>query len=561
MAPRHSARPRPTLTGLTRLASGPLAGSVTCGGGAAVFLIAQMGLLAQIVTDLAFRHQTITAELPYIGVLMACVVLRALFQGAADTLGDYAGQKVTASLRMELLTHLFRVGPVGLVGHESGHIATALSEGIEALHPFIARYTPRAAAMVVTPLLILAVVFKLDGWSCLILAVTGPLIPVFMALVGYSAQSIMDRKWTELLLLGASFLDMLQGLTTLRLFGRTRDGLTLVAHMARSHRRSTMAVMRVAFLTSAVLEFFASLAIALVAVVFGARLLNVTVAFQEAFFVLLLAPEFFMPLRAFSASYHARQNAVSAFGPIGELLALPTLRQERTTPATPPSSPLEAIVLDHIRAGYGEDADILHDLSASLRRDQITLLTGASGSGKTTIMRLLLSLMPPRAGRCFATRTDGRTQPLTDLRIGWVPQHPFLLAGSIADNLRLAHPDASEAELNAALADTALSDVVARLPQGIHSPLGERGAPLSTGQIRRLALARALLGNPELLLFDEPTADLDPDNATCVADTIARAKTGRVCLVIAHRPELARHADHHLTLAHGQWTHQEGDAA
>lgn len=560
MASRHSVRPRQTLTGLTRLASTPLAGAVILGGVAAGFLIAQMGLLAQIVTDLAFRHHTLNSELFYIEILIGCVVLRALCQTGADTLGDYAGQKVTSAVRLDLLSHLFRIGPVGLVSHNSGHIATALSEGIEALHPYIARYTPRAAAMVVTPLLILAVVLKLDWWSCLILAMTGPLIPIFMALVGYSAQNIMDRKWTELLLLGASFLDMLQGLTTLRLFGRTRDGLTLVAHMARSHRRSTMAVMRVAFLTSAVLEFFASLAIALVAVVFGARLLNVTVAFQEAFFVLLLAPEFFMPLRNFSASYHARQNAVSAFGPISDLLALPPLRQKHPAITPAPSSPLKAIVLDHLRAGYGEDADILHDLSAHLQRDQLTLLTGASGSGKTTLMRLLLGLMPPRAGHCFAQREDGSTQPLTELRIGWVPQHPFLFAGSIAENLRLASPDASEADLHTVLADTALHDVIAALPQGLHSHLGERGAPLSAGQIRRLSPARALLGKPELLLFDEPTADLDPHNAAYVAETIIRAVAGRVGLVIAHRPELAQHAHKHLTLAHGRWT-DTGEAA
>ncbi|MXV36956.1 MULTISPECIES: thiol reductant ABC exporter subunit CydD [unclassified Saccharibacter] len=552
MTARLHARAPQTLSRLTRLAAVPLAGSVILGGGGAVFLIAQMGILAQIITDLAFRHHHALNELLYAGLLIGCVVLRALCQGSGDMLGDYAGQTVTSSLRMEAMEHLFRVGPVGLAGQDSGRIATLLSEGIEALHSYISRYMTRAAAMLVTPLLILAMVAKLDGWSLLILAITGPLIPLFMALVGYSAQSLMDRKWTELLLLGASFLDTLQGLTTLRLFGRTRDGLTILAHQTRAHRRSTMAVMRVAFLTSAVLEFFSSLSIALVAVLFGARLLNGTVAFQEAFFVLLLAPEFFMPLRSFSASYHDRQNAQSAFTPIAELFTLPPLCQADCPSST--SAPLQSVQLDKLCAGYGDEPDVLHSLSAHFNRNQLTVITGPSGSGKTTLLRVLLGMMPLRSGQANAQRADGTHCPLESLTIGWVPQSPFLLAGTIADNLRLAAPHATEDALQDVVQQAGMSDIIATLPEGLQTSLGERGAPLSAGQIRRLALARALLRAPQLLLFDEPTADLDAANAAHVADAIAQASSGRVCIVIAHRSDLTRYAQQTLTLSNGSWT-------
>ncbi|MXV45036.1 thiol reductant ABC exporter subunit CydD [Saccharibacter sp. 17.LH.SD] len=562
MAECLRAHPRPTLSGLTNRASLPLALSVTLGGIGATLLIGQMYLLATIVTDIAFRHHTLYQEKTLALLLLLAVMLRALCQAGADSCGDLAGQKATASLRLEVIEHLFQVGPVGLSHQNSGHIATTLSEGIDALQPYIARYMPRAAAMVVTPLLIMAVVLKLDIWSFLILAVTGPLIPLFMALVGYGAQSIMDRKWTELLLLGASFLDMLQGITTLRLFGRSRDSVTLVAHMAHQHRQSTMAVMRVAFLTSAVLEFFSSLSIALVAVAFGARLLNASFAFQDAFIVLLLAPEFFMPLRNFSASYHARQNATSAFKPIIALLKLPALRDLPPTTRPSPLPNIFTLEINDLRAGYGKDEDTLKGVSATFRPNELTVITGASGSGKSTLLRLLLGMMPPRQGSLSLRLTNGRTHTIQDAPIGWVPQRPFILADSISANLRLGAPDASDELLQQILEEVGLWNTITALPNSLQTILGENGAPFSAGQIRRLALARALLGHPQILLFDEPTSDLDEENARLVASCLARTvHTGRISLAITHRHDLLEQAHHILHLSQGRLAPMERSAA
>lgn len=557
----------PTLAGLTRRASRLLAMSVMLGGAAAVLLIAQMGILARIVTDLAFRHHSFAQEYRLAAFLLAAVAARALFQGAADTASDRAALNVTSSLRQEVLAHLFRVGPVGLVGQDSGRIATVLSEGIEALQPYLARYIPRAAAMVVLPLLILAVVFHLDKISFLTLAITGPLIPVFMALVGYGAQAIMHRKWKELLLLGSSFLDMLQGLTTLRLFGEAGRGAELVGRLAEAHRSSTMSVMRVAFLTTAVLEFFSSLSIAAVAVFFGARLIRASVPFETAFFVLLLAPEYFMPLRAFSASYHARQNATSAFQPLLALMALPELRASAgptETPSpyadAPPPPLLVSVEMRDICAGYTvvkdgeaeEGPNVLENVSATFPANALTVLTGASGGGKTTIFRLLLGMMPPRSGTLCGLLVNDQTAPLSTLTVGWVPQAPFLLADTIAANLRLAAPDAPEEELVHAAREAGALAFIEALPQGFDTVLGERGAPLSAGQIRRLALARALLRRPQILLFDEPTADLDEESARVVCNAIGKAVEGRVAVAISHRDDVLRLASQVLRLSQGR---------
>ncbi|TPW35153.1 thiol reductant ABC exporter subunit CydD [Oecophyllibacter saccharovorans] len=579
-ADRNDGSPLPRglgkLGALARRAAGLLGLAVGLGSFSAVLLITQMGLLARLVTDLAFRHQPVMQETRLICALAACALLRALVQTAADSASDQAALKVTSSLRLELLGHLFRVGPVGLAGQDSGRMATALSEGVEALRPYLARYIPRAAAMVVIPLLILAVVFRLDWISFLTLAITGPLIPFFMALVGYGAQAVMRKKWNELLLLGSAFLDMLQGLTTLRLFGEAQEGAALVARLAERHRSTTMEVMRVAFLTTAVLEFFSSLSIAAVAVFFGVRLLKASVPFETAFFVLLLAPEYFMPLRAFSASYHARQNAASAFTPLAEMAQLPEVRALEgpltSQTNTLPVPGLEAVLMHNVSAGYAElvpqegtmlsvpGPDVLKSVTACFPAASLTVVTGRSGAGKTTLFRLLMGLMPPRTGSMEGQIDKGEnnepgTVALSRIPVAWVPQSPYLMADSIAANLRLADPQASLASLKSVCAEAGALAFIEALPDGFDTVLGERGAPLSAGQIRRLALARAFLHAPQLLLFDEPTADLDAENARQVCEAVKHAAhapaSPRIVIAISHRDDILQLADQVLQLRDG----------
>nr|WP_227672350.1 thiol reductant ABC exporter subunit CydD [Komagataeibacter sp. FXV3] len=540
-----------SLAGLTRRMGLWLGVAVLLGGGAAVLQVLQLAMLARIVSDLAFHGHAFGDEFHALGLLLALLAGRVLLQWAADMAAAEGSLRLTSTLRGELLRHLFNVGPVGIAGQAAGQMVTALGDGIAALEPYFAQYVPRAAMMVVVPLLVLAMVLHLDGWSFLILACTGPLIPVFMALVGYRAQAIMDRQWTQLLLLGSAFLDILQGMTTLRLFGRARDSVAAMAGMADEYRQTTMSVMKVAFLTSAVLEFFASLSIALVAVVFGSRLLEGKADFQSAFLVLLLAPEYFMPLRAFSASYHARQNATAAMTGISRLFALPiTSMQPDAHEAS--TAPLVSVACENVTAGYENGVPVLSDVNCTFTRGTLTVVTGESGAGKTTLTRLLLGLLPPVQGRMTATDEHGMTPAHWHDRIGWLPQQPRLIHGTVAENLRLAMPAADMDTLRRVAAQADALSFIEALPQGFDTPIGERGARLSGGQVQRLALARVLLRNPQILILDEPTANLDPQGAQRVAAAIARAAAGRIAIVIAHRPAMIAQAGQILRIRDGR---------
>lgn len=555
----HSTQPQNDwqTAGMARRARGWLAGSVTLGGMAAVLFVLHLTLLAGVIDDLTFKGKPFAAEQNTILMLLACLGGSLFLQWLADMAGTEAGLRIAARVRRDALRHLFRAGPVGCTTLPSGRILTSLTEGVDALEPYFAQYIPRAAMMVVLPLLILAMVFHLDGWSFVILACTGPLIPVFMALVGYSAQSIMDRQWVQLVILGSSFLDSLRGLSTLRLLGQTQASITRMATATDAHRASTLSVMKVAFLTSAVLEFFSSLSIALVAVVFGARLLSGTVDFRSAFLVLLLAPEYFMPLRAFSASYHARQNATAAAARLADLFALPDMTQPETPSLQAPhvyTRPLAHLVCSDLTAGYPGKVPALQDLSCMLSRGTLTVITGESGAGKTTFLRLILGFLQPSSGHITAFDTTNASVEDWQSRTAWVPQRPVMTMGSIAETLRLAKPNATDAELHAAAQQADALEFIEALPQGFATSVGERGACLSGGQIKRLALARALLRNPDILCLDEPTSDLDPASALRVARAIRRCAANRIVLVATHHADMVALADQclHISGGHGE---------
>ncbi|QCE33100.1 thiol reductant ABC exporter subunit CydD [Acetobacteraceae bacterium] len=551
----------PALEDVTKPVKKDLIFAVVLGGIAGIFLVFQMGAIARLVTDLAFNQKNIFDEKNVLLLLGFSVIVRSILQSQADTFGDKAAIKAISSLRIEVMAHLFRAGPVALDLEATGKTATALSNGIEALSPYIARYIPRLSAMVILPLILLGVVFSLDKISFMVLIITGPLIPVFMALVGYAAQAVMDRQWNELLRLSGSFLDFLQGMTTLRLFGRAKKGAVWVGDMAEGHRKETFKVMRIAFLSSGVLEFFASISIAIVAVVLGGRLLAGTFSFETAFFILLLAPEYFLPLRVFSTSYHARQNAQSAFDPLAKLLTLPELAEEARKqgqycpePSVDVFDPcaVEALVLKNVAVGYNEGKNVVEDFSAHFKSNQLTVISGPSGAGKTTIFRLLLGMLPSRSGEVFLQMAGGKYASRSHLKVGWVPQSPYFFAGTIFENLRLSAQDADLVQMRCAAQEAGALEFIEKLPQGFEFKLGDRGAPLSGGQIRRLALTRALLSGASLLVLDEPTADLDQENAQLLAEAIERSAKGRIVVAISHREDIGALAAQSLRLEKGR---------
>ncbi|OUJ02804.1 thiol reductant ABC exporter subunit CydD [Acetobacter cibinongensis] len=544
------------LSGLTRRARGLLGASVALGSGAAILFVWQLSLLAHLVDDLTFQGQPLTSvENDFLKVIAFSAGFLVL-QWLADMAGTEAGLRISASVQQDGLKHLFRAGPVGCATQPTGQLVTTLTEATTALEPYFAQYIPRAAMMVVLPLFILARVFALDGWSFAVLACTGPLVPLFMALVGYSAQSVMDRQWVQLVLMGSSFMDYLKGLRTVRLFAQTQNSIKAMTAQTEAHRLATLSVMRIAFLTSAVLEFFASLSIALVAVIFGARLLSGTADFRSAFLVLLLAPEYFMPLRAFSASYHARQNANAAAKRLADLFTLPAYAAARYGTEQPKhAGSVEALSCHMLSAGYAAGkTEQINCVTATFYKGQLSVLVGESGAGKTTLLRAILGFLPLSSGTCTASDQNGQSIALQNCRMAWVPQRPLLVFGTIAENLRLAAPHASLADLHHVAEQADILPFIQSLPHGFETQVGERGSTLSGGQLKRLALARALLGKPDILCVDEPTAHLNSESAASITQTLSRC--ARDCIVIAatHQDTLIRHADQVLYVSQGHVT-------
>ncbi|MCB1801751.1 MAG: thiol reductant ABC exporter subunit CydD, partial [Gammaproteobacteria bacterium] len=418
---------------------------------------------------------------------------------------------------------------------------------------YYARYLPAMSLTVLLPLAILVVVFPTDWLSALIMLLTAPLIPLFMILIGKGTERLNQRQWRTLARLSAHFLDVIQGLTTLKLFNASRREISNIARISDDYRRSTMAVLRVAFLSSLALEFFATISIAVVAVSIGFRLLWGEMDFLYGLFILLLAPEFYLPLRSMGTHYHARLEAIGAAEQLLHVLDLPAPEKPQTTAALPDNH-AATIRLDGVSITYPGDVRALDRVDLLIEPGERIAVVGASGAGKSTLARVLLGFSTPDSGRVLIGDTPLQAiEPAAwRARLGWVPQHPHLFAGTIADNIRLGAPQASDAELAAAARRADADDFISALPAGYATALGEHGQGLSGGQIQRIALARALLRHPALLLLDEPSAHLDAASEQAIQQALAALDRSTTLVTIAHRLNTVRSADRIVLLDGGR---------
>ena len=519
-----------------------------------ILLILELVLLSKIITSIIFYKANISFVDNEVIYFICCVFFQICTRSVSDITGIKAALKITKAIRLEIYQSLFRTGPISYSHISLGEMVNSLTEAVDNLLPYFARYIPSAVMMVILPLFILATVLNFDIWGFVILLCTGPLIPLFMALVGYTAQVIMDRQWRQLSLLSGNFFDMLKGLKTLRLFGRAGESLKFIEKLSDEHRKTTLSVMKVAFLTSAVLEFFSSLSIAVVAVTFGIRLLNGTMHFHSAFLVLLLAPEYFMPLRDFSSSYHARQNANAALDQLKKIYSLPKLikfsyQNKRI------DSCINEIILDHVTVKNKENINLVQDITCTFLRDRLNIIFGHSGAGKTTLLNILLGFLPIQSGTLKMVDLKNQSQSLNMVDIAWVPQEPLLLYGTIRDNLSLKAFEPSLDQLRNVANQAGILSFIETLPQGFETHIGEEGQNLSGGQIRRLMLARALLKNPDILILDEPTSGLDQKNALQIIQTIQLLKKGRIVIVATHNPLLISYGEVSVQIDRGQLLH------
>ncbi|MFJ1653827.1 thiol reductant ABC exporter subunit CydD [Streptomyces sp. NPDC088337] len=506
----------------------------------ACLVIAQAMLIAEVVVG-AFQHRMPVAELRTPLLLLALVACgRALVAWLTELAAHRASAAVKSELRGRLLERAAALGPGWLSGQRTGSLVALATRGVDALDDYFSRYLPQLGLAVAVPVAVLARIVTEDWVSAAIIVATLPLIPVFMMLIGWATQSRMDRQWRLLSQLSGHFLDVVAGLPTLKVFGRAKAQAESIRRITGEYRRATMRTLRIAFLSSFALELLATLSVALVAVTIGMRLVSGDMDLYIGLVILVLAPEAYLPLRQVGAQYHAAAEGLAAAEEIFAVLETPV--PESGTGDVPTG----ALTFEDVSVRYpGRSADAVTDVSFSVRPGETVVLVGPSGAGKSTLLNVLLGFVKPSTGRVRVAEADLADVDLEQWRsrIAWVPQRPHLYAGTIAENVRLARPDADDTAVRGALADAGALEFVDALPEAMDTRLGEDGAGLSAGQRQRLALARAFLADRPVLLLDEPTAALDGATEAEVVDAVRRLSSGRTVLLVVHRPALLDVAD------------------
>ncbi|MGW8755997.1 thiol reductant ABC exporter subunit CydD [Streptomyces albidoflavus] len=517
-----------------------LAAVVVLGALGAGLVIAQAMLLAELIVS-SFEQRFDTGDLTTPLLLLVAVALgRALVSWLTELAAHRASAAVTSELRMRLVERAGQLGPGWLGDRRTGSLIALATRGVDALDDYFARYLPQLGLAVVVPVAVLARIVTEDWVSAAIIVVTLPLIPLFMALIGWATQSRMDRQWGLLSRLSGHFLDVVAGLPTLKIFGRAKAQAESIRRITHDYRRATLRTLRIAFLSSFALELLATLSVALVAVTIGMRLVHGDMDLYTGLVILVLAPEAYLPLRQVGAQYHAAAEGLAAAEEVFAVLETPVPHRGTQAP------PAGALAFEGVTVRYpGRDAPAVREATFTVEPGETVALVGPSGCGKTTLLQAALGFVAPAEGRVTVGRTDlaevDREQ--WHQRIAWVPQRPQLFAGTVAENVRLARPDASEAEVARALEQAGAREFVAGLPAGAETELGEDGAGLSAGQRQRVALARAFLADRPVLLLDEPTASLDGASEEAVVEAVRRLAVGRTVLLVVHRPALLAVAD------------------
>ncbi len=560
--------------------------TVALGALGGVLTVLQARVLSHVVSGVFLGGRTLLDVRPSLAGLLGLAFLRAATLWAGEVTASRAAVRVKSDLRERLVRHLLALGPAYMRGERTGELANTAVEGVEALDAYFSQYLPQLALAALVPATILAFVLPLDLISSLVLLFTAPLIPLFMILIGNLADALTRRQWTALSRMSAHFLDVLQGLTTLKLFNRSREQIRVIAEIGDRYRETTLGVLRVAFLSALALELVSTLSTAVVAVQVGLRLLYPAGAlsggltFEQAFFVLILAPEFYGPLRALGTRFHAGMAGVTAARRIFEVLEtrvgdaenalLPrhplAMSPPHPVPATP--CPHVSVSFRDVHYAYDDGArPALNGVSFEIGPGEKVALVGPTGGGKSTVAQLLLGFIAPTAGQIAVVTADAHRSPC-NLKpstgagsIAWVPQMPYLFNASVAENIGLGRPNADRDAIVRA-AQLAHADAFIRaLPDGYETVVGERGARLSGGQAQRIALARAYLLDAPLVILDEATANLDPEVDARVQASLERLLADRSALIIAHRLNTVRSADRILVLDEGRvaetGTHEE----
>lgn len=519
----------------------------------ALLVIAQAGLLAYGISAAFIDGADLDALRPTLTALAAVVAARVVLVWVQESAAHRASATVKSQLRGQVVEHAVRLGPGWLTGQRTGELTALATRGVDALDGYFAKYLPQLVLAVIVPVAVLARIVTEDWVATLTIVLTLPLIPVFMVLVGRATQARTARQWSTLGRLSHHFLDVVAGLPTLKVFGRAKAQVDNVRRVTDDYRQATMGTLRVAFLSALVLELLATLSVALVAVGIGLRLAEGDMDLYTGLLVLILAPEAYLPLRMVGVHYHASAEGMAAAEKAFDVIEYPLPSMDGRVQAPVPA----VVTLTDVAVRYPDrERAAVENVSLSLRSGEIVALAGPSGGGKTSIVAALMGFVPLAAGQITVTDAAGATLDLGRAdpdswraHIGWAPQRPHLFSATLAENLRLARPDATREQMADALRAAAAHDVLDVLPDGLDTRVGDGGVGLSAGQRRRVAVARALLRDAAVLVLDEPTADLDAEAERRLLATLRRrASRGAAVLVVAHRPELLAWADRVVTV-------------
>ncbi len=516
----------------------------------------QSWLLSEVISKVFLAKQTLAQVLPLLQSIILVVLGRTLFTIINESLAGKLAVKIKDGLREELFKKINQLGPSFLKGEKTGELTTTALQGLDALDAYFSQYLPQILLSALLPITILLVVFPTDVLTGIVFVVTAPLIPYFMILIGKLSHNHTQRQWIGLSRLGAYFLDTLQGLSTLMQLGQSRDRGVKIRQASERYRTVTMNVFKITFLSAFVLEMIATISTALVAVEIGLRLLYGNLEFQQAFFILLIAPEFYLPLRNLSVRYHAGMNGLNAAGRIFQLLDAPEITAIPSVVEKVPAQLAEKFSLGFQSVSYhypDNPEAALKEINLELESGRHYSLIGESGAGKSTLAQLIMRFIVPENGSIRVNGEDIQSWNLDQWRsmIAWVPQKAKLFNTSLLENVRLHNPAYSSEAVFAALEKAGLEKFVQQLPEGLQTPLLEGGVRLSGGEAQRVMLARAFLKNAPLLVMDEPTAHLDIDLERSFLETSERLQDGRTTLTIAHRLATVIQSDQIFVLKRG----------
>ncbi|ODY23505.1 thiol reductant ABC exporter subunit CydD [Vibrio parahaemolyticus] len=531
-----------------------------------VFLLAQAALLASILHQLIIEQVDKSELIWHFVGLVGTVIGRAACTWGREIAGYRCGEQIRVYIRQLILDKVHKLGPAYIKGKPAGSWATLILEQVENMQDFFSRYLPQMSLSVLVPFIILVVVFPVNWAAGLIFLVTAPLVPIFMALVGIKAAEANRKNFKAMQRLSGHFYDRLQAMTTIRLFDRTKSETETLKGASEVFRTRTMDVLKIAFLSSAVLEFFTSISIAITAVYFGFSYIGelnfgyygAGVTLFAGLFILILAPEFYQPLRDLGTFYHAKQQAVGAAESIVEFLELEVDQVKDGTQSLEQNTPIQ-IEAQNLVVFSPEGKQLAGPLSFSLEANQSTALVGPSGAGKTSLVNTILGFMPYKG----SLKINGCELSQLDLStwreaVSWIGQNPMLLHGSIRDNVTLGKHDIPDAQVNAVLNDSYAAEFVEM--HGLDYAISDRSGGLSVGQAQRLALARAMLQNGRFWLLDEPTASLDARSEKLVMEGINKYTQSTTNLMITHQLAPLQNVSQILVMQDGQIV-QRGDYA